>query len=298
LAPTGESLAADVGRGLVFVLVGFSVGTASEKAEAARRAEETSRRRLERTRQKLLDAERLASIGQLSAGVAHEINNPLGTVLLYANAMRKELPAEDPKRADLEMICSETTRCKNIVRGLLDFARQSRVSKEPIDLAALIGEVASITRPRASQVGVHLACDLPDDLPSMMLDGAQVRQALINLVDNAIDATAFRPPPAERGEVRLSARLSPRGESVRIDVSDNGCGIPKENLTKLFTPFFTTKEMGKGTGLGLAIAYGVVKMHSGEITVDSREHEGTTFSVRLPLGGDVDGNELPQGGTP
>jgi len=282
LAPTGESLVADVGRGLSFLLVGFSVGAVRDMAEAARRAEEATRRNLEKAQEKLADAERLASMGQLSAGVAHEINNPLGTVLLYCHMLRKELGDDDSRRADLDMIVSEATRCKNIVRGLLDFARQSRVSKAPADMAALVEEVRSLTAPRAKEVRVQVTTNVPERLPSMMIDATQIRQMLVNLVDNAIDAASGG------GQVRISARLDDGDGSAVVDVWDNGCGIPAENLSKLFTPFFTTKEMGKGTGLGLAIAYGVVKMHSGDITVQSKEGEGTTFSVSLPLEAEPD----------
>ena len=278
-ASTGEPLAADIGRALCFVLVGLSVGVVNESAQAARRAEETSRRELDDARQQLARSERLVSMGQLSAGVAHEINNPLGTVLLYSHMLLKQLEDGDPRRDDLQMIIREATRCKEIVRGLLDFARQSRVSKAPTDLAALIDEVLSITSPQTKEAGVRLISDVPDDLPMMMIDGTQIRQMLVNLVRNGIDAVR------DDGEIRISARLRPSAESVEIKVSDNGCGIAKENLSKLFTPFFTTKEMGKGTGLGLAIAYGVVKMHSGDITVDSEEGKGATFAIRLPVQG-------------
>ncbi|HUT13366.1 MAG TPA: [Fe-Fe] hydrogenase large subunit C-terminal domain-containing protein [Thermoguttaceae bacterium] len=239
---------------------------------------EQSYAELNSAQRRLIEAERLASAGQLSAGVAHEINNPLGTVLLFSHSLLKHLGNDDHRRSDLKMIISEATRCKNIVRGLLDFTRQSRVSKAPTDMAALIEEVLSITTPRAKQVAAHLASDVPDDLPTMMIDATQIRQLLVNLVENAVDAVS------PGGTVCVSARFRPSLESVEIEVSDDGCGIPKENLSRLFTPFFTTKEMGKGTGLGLAIAYGVVKMHSGDVTVESEEGKGTTFSVRLPLG--------------
>ena len=292
IAPTGEPLAADVGRVLCFVLVGLSVGIVSESAQAARKAEEASRRRLDHARQRLLDAERLASMGQISAGMAHEINNPLGTVLLYSHVLLKQSEEGDPKRDDLQMIVNEATRCKEIVRGLLDFARQSRVSKASADLAALIREVLSIGASQAPQAGVHFTNDVPDDLPAMMIDGTQIRQMLLNLVKNGIDAVS------NEGEIRIGARLSPAGESVEITVSDNGCGIPRENLPKLFTPFFTTKEMGKGTGLGLAIAYGVVRMHSGDITVESEVGKGATFTVTLPIArGDDSGAEAGPGVT-
>ena len=291
LASTGETLVPDLIRAFFFVLVGLAVGTVSENVEAARRAEETSRKRLEKAQRKLIAAERLASIGQLSAGVAHEINNPLGTVLLYAHLLLKQLRADDPRRSDLEMIVSEATRCRNIVRGLLDFARQSRVSRAPTDLAPLIEDVLRIAAPRAERTGVHLTNDVPKDLPTMMIDGDQIRQMLINLVENGIDAAA------NGGEVYISARFRPDSESVEIQVSDDGCGIPPGNLAKLFTPFFTTKELGRGTGLGLAIAYGVVKMHSGDITVESEERQGTKFSVRLPAGRDGKRGHADSAGT-
>ena len=289
-ASTGEPLAADIGRALCFVLVGLSVGVVNESAQAARRAEETSRRELDDARQQLARSERLVSMGQLSAGVAHEINNPLGTVLLYSHMLLKQLEDGDPRRDDLQMIIREATRCKEIVRALLDFARQSRLSKAPADLAAVIGEVLSAAAPQAKQAAVRLTNDVPDDLPTMMIDGTQIRQMLLNLVKNGIDAVG------DQGEIRIAARLRPVGEAVEITVSDNGCGIPKENLAKLFTPFFTTKEMGKGTGLGLAIAYGVVKMHSGDITVASEEGRGTTVTVRLPLGRDDEGQGIRSAG--
>jgi signal transduction histidine kinase len=236
-----------------------------------------SHQELSSAQQRLMQSEKLASMGQISAGVAHEINNPLGTILLYSHMMLKEIKENDPRHEDFHMIANEATRCKNIVRGLLDFARQSRVSKIPTNLAALIEEVLAITAPKAKEVGVEVTYEPQDEFPLMMIDGDQIKQMLVNLVNNGIDAITGT------GAVSISARLNSRKDTVKLEVQDNGSGIPGENLSKLFTPFFTTKEMGKGTGLGLAIAYGVVKMHSGDICVESEEGQGTTFFISFPV---------------
>ncbi len=237
---------------------------------------EKSHVELASAQQRLVQTERLASMGQLSAGVAHEINNPLGTILLYSHMLLKQFASEDARRADLEMIASEANRCKGIVRGLLDFARQSRVSREPVGLEPLMREVQTIVSARAAQARVRVEVEADRALPMLMLDRAQIKQMLVNLVENGIDATP------SGGRVRIEARPARSGEAAEICVRDTGCGIPPEHLPKLFTPFFTTKEMGKGTGLGLAIVYGIVKMHSGDVAVDSKVGKGTTFRVTLP----------------
>ncbi|HOI09544.1 MAG TPA: [Fe-Fe] hydrogenase large subunit C-terminal domain-containing protein [Myxococcota bacterium] len=234
----------------------------------------TSHQELESAQKALLKTERLASMGQLSAGVAHELNNPLGTILLYSHMVMREL-ADARQREDLQLIVNEAMRCKDIVRGLLDFARKSRVTKAPARLDDVLHEVEGITRVRADEAGVTVSAFVDGPLPLMMIDRSQIRQALVNMVVNAIDAT----PAGGRIEMR-GARLN---GDVRIEVRDTGCGIPADHLPKLFTPFFSTKESGKGTGLGLAITYGVVKMHSGDITVDSEVGRGTTFTIRLPV---------------
>jgi len=232
---------------------------------------------------RLVQTERLASMGQLSAGVAHELNNPLGTVLIYSHILLKELQETDPKREDLLMVVNEANRCKKIVRGLLDFARQSRISKAPADVAAIIAGVEEVMRPRAKEKGIRLETAVQSGLPTMMIDEDQVKQMLINLVGNGIDAIE-----GGGGAVAVRARRDEGNEHVIIEVADNGVGISKENLSRLFTPFFTTKEMGQGTGLGLAIAYGIVKMHSGDISAQSEEGKGTTFTVSLPAGREED----------
>ena len=234
-----------------------------DELEATLAGLQLSHKELASAQERLVQTEKLASMGQLSAGVAHEINNPLGTILIYSHMLLKQLRDEDDHRPDLEMIVSEASRCKDIVRGLLDFARQSRVSKAPVDLGAIIDDVLGIQAKKARAASVDLESDLQGSLPTMIIDGAQIKQMLVNLIENGIDACE------PGGKVRVSACRGEKGESVEITVTDNGCGIAKENLSKLFTPFFTTKEMGKGTGLGLAIAYGVVKMHSGDISVES-----------------------------
>lgn len=238
-----------------------------------------SHQALESAQQRLVQTERLASMGQLSAGVAHELNNPLGTVLIYSHMLLRQIQEENPTRADLEMIVSEATRCKRIVRGLLDFARESRVSKAPTDPVPILKDARAVMQARADRENVKLVLEIEGDLPIMDIDGDQVKQVLINLIGNGIDAT-----DKDESLVRVRAWLRKDDDRVIIEVSDNGVGMDPDHLDKLFTPFFTTKELGKGTGLGLAIAYGIVKMHSGDIQAESELGQGTTFTVSLPVG--------------
>jgi two-component system NtrC family sensor kinase len=226
---------------------------------------------------RLVHTEKLASMGQLSAGVAHEINNPLGVVLIYSHMLLKDLQETDPRRDDLDVIVREATRCRDIVRGLLDFARQSRVNKSPTDLGQLVREVVSIMESRLAEGRIRLVTEFAPGLPVMMVDALQIKQLLVNLVQNGIDAIAGE------GEVRVSARTVHGDDTLELRVADTGCGVPEQHLAKLFTPFFTTKEQGRGTGLGLAIAYGVVKMHCGDIVADSTVGKGTTFTITLPV---------------
>jgi two-component system NtrC family sensor kinase len=202
----------------------------------------------------------------------------------------KELQGNEAVREDLEMLVTEATRCRNIVRGLLGFARQSRVSKAPTNLALLIDEVLTITEGRMEAKDIRVTTELQKDLPLMMIDADQVKQMFVNLVQNGIDAIA------RSGEVHISAHVGPNGKDMEIRIKDTGCGIPKENISRLFTPFFTTKELGKGTGLGLAIAYGVVKMHSGDISVESEVGKGTTFCITLSIGGEGKAESGPKSG--
>lgn len=231
--------------------------------------------KLDRTQQELLHKERLASMGQLAAGVAHEINNPLGTILLFSEVMYKEMDPADPRRDDLKMIINETTRCKNIVADLLNFARQQEVIAQDTDLHALIEEVLEGISFQPVFEEVEIVLDYDPDLPKIMADPAQLRQVFINLLNNAAEAMP------EGGKIMIATRPV-QGKWVEIKISDTGCGIPEENLGRLFTPFFTTK-LGKGTGLGLSIVYGIIKIHSGQISVQSQVGIGTTFTITLPV---------------
>ena len=250
---------------------------------------------------RLAQSERLASMGQISAGVAHEINNPLSTILLYSHMLLKAHQEGDPEAEDIQMIVREANRCRAIMRGLLDFARQSRMVRAPTDLEKLITDMADTMNLKLAGRPVRVRSEIQQGLPWIMLDAEQIEQMLVNLVQNGIDAVeesiarqtrdrenaALPRYPAElsdRGEVLIDARLSQTRDTVLLRVSDNGSGMRPEVLKDIFTPFSTTKQLGKGTGIGLSIVYGVVKMHGGDISVDSSAGKGTSFLVRIPIG--------------
>ena len=232
--------------------------------------------RLHDTQQRLLHKEKLASMGQLAAGVAHEINNPLGTIQLFSSAVLKSLPQGDPRRDDLKMIQSETDRCKVIVGSLLNFARQQEGLAEETDLNALLDQAVEAVAHQPSFAHVSIERRYAQDLPRIQADPSQLQQVFVNLMNNAADAMEGS------GTITISTRPV-NATSVEADVADTGCGIPEEDLGRLFTPFYTTKPPGKGTGLGLSIVYGIVKMHRGQITASSCVGRGSSFKVTLPL---------------
>lgn len=228
------------------------------------------------TRQALINAEKLASMGQLAAGIAHEINNPLGVILLYAKLLLDELPKDSERREDIALIVEQADRCRKIVAGLLHFARRNKVVRQPVDVVRLVDRCRrGVIIP--SNIRVYVQHQLND--PIAELDEDQMLQVLTNLIVNATEAMP------QGGDLTIATRGTP--EEVVIEVRDTGTGIPPANLPKIFEPFFTTKQLGKGTGLGLAVAYGIVKMHRGRIDVVSnadpaRGPTGTTFTVTLP----------------
>lgn len=233
-------------------------------------------RQLADTQDALIQSEKLASMGQLAAGIAHEVNNPLGVVLMYAHLLLEERRNDPTIREDLTLIATQADRCKKIVSGLLQFARQNKTVRQPVDLNALVeGVFRSFVVP--AKVKTRLRRDMTD--PVAEVDRDQIIQVLVNLIANAIDAMP------NGGELTLAT--GEEDDRVLLSVSDTGTGIVPENRKKIFTPFFTTKQIGKGTGLGLAVSYGIIKMHRGDVRVTSNHDPkagptGSTFTVELP----------------
>jgi two-component system NtrC family sensor kinase len=249
---------------------------AIEQLREAYRDLEVSHRSLEETKEALERSGRLASMGQLAAGIAHEVNNPLGTLLLHANLLLEECDDDTGEREDLETIVDQANRCKRIISGLLNFARQSRVLRQPTDVVQLVQKTIR-TAPVAEGVRVHVENHLND--PIADIDPDQMVQVLTNLYTNAQHAMP------DGGDLTVTLTGGP-GE-VTIQVTDTGTGITEDNMAKLFSPFFTTKQVGMGTGLGLAVSHGIVKMHKGQISAESNADPaegptGTTFTVTVP----------------
>ncbi len=226
----------------------------------------------------MMQQEKLASIGRLSAGVAHEINNPLTTILTTAMLLQEDTQPQDPMYAELETIAKETLRCRKIVTSLLDFARQTRPDKKEHDLNDIVKESLLLVKKQAAFKDVSVEQDLASSLPPVLVDKGQIQQALINLLLNAIEATA------PGGYVRVLTKKVPENREIQVSVADNGAGISEHDLLKIFDPFFTTKD--DGSGLGLAITHGIVEQHNGAIEAQSRLGHGTTFTIKLPLAED------------
>jgi len=228
-------------------------------------------------------AQRQASVGRLAAGVAHEINNPLTGVLAFSHMLLDRHDLDEEARESLQMIAEATERVRRIVRGLLDFSRQTDIDPQETAIEGLVRSTLTLVENQALVKGVELQVEAAADLPLVTVDPGQIRSVLVNLVINALDAT----DPG--GRIRVSVRSVPaasegegRGSGVEIAVSDTGVGIAPENIEKIFDPFYTTKEIGKGTGLGLSVSYGIVARHGGKITVESEVGRGSTFRVWLP----------------
>ncbi len=231
---------------------------------------------LQATQDQLVQSEKLASLGQLAAGVAHELNNPLASVLLFSEVLLRDSDPDSQHRADIEAIVRQTKRCRGTVSALLDFARQQQVVFQKLDLNHLIERVTNTEKKHETYAQVKIVTELEPNLPQIQADPDQIRAVFVNLMSNAAEAMP------EGGTLTLRTRSGPSG-MVSVEVKDTGTGISPEGLSKLFTPFFTTKPIGKGTGLGLAITYGIIKMHRGQIYVESQVGVGTTFTFCLPL---------------
>lgn len=233
--------------------------------------------RLREKQAQLVEAEKLAAVGKLAAGIAHEINNPLTSVLTFSNLMLEQCPEDDPRHDKLKMMARETERARNIVRQLLNFGREVNIKTEKININHPVRSVIDSLVAQEAFKGLGLSVNLSDDLPEVDADREQISQVVVNLVLNAIHAVT---PP---GLIEVTTRTAK--QSVELTVRDSGSGIPEKHLNKIFDPFFTTKDVSKGTGLGLAVSYGIIKKHGGDIEVRSEVGKGSTFIVRLPLHG-------------
>lgn len=233
-------------------------------------------KKLREAQSQVLQTEKMASLGRLAAGVAHEINNPLTSILLYGNIMQEKLEKDHPLGKNLNYILEDAERCRDIVKNLLAYSRQTNPKKDVFQLNSLVDESLALIRDQKLFMHIDVVKDLVSIPIYVDADKNQLCQVVINLIINAMDAMA--------GSGTLTLRTSGDSGNGRayLEVCDSGCGITKENLSKIFDPFFTTKELGKGTGLGLSMAYGVLKENRGKISVKKTGPEGTTIMLQLP----------------
>jgi two-component system NtrC family sensor kinase len=236
---------------------------------------------------KTAHAEKLASVGLLAAGIAHELNNPLTGVLTFSTIIRRKMEDGSPDAEDLDLVIRETKRCSIIIKRLLDFAREKKPEHRFTDVTDIIKETEQILRHPTSSRDIKITLAFDEDLPPLWVDPDQIKQVIMNLIVNAQDAIG------SDGDITIRTRRLPEKVSIEpgspplamaeISITDTGCGIPALNKKKIFDPFFTSKVVGKGTGLGLSVTYGIVRAHGGTIEVESTEGVGTTFRILLPL---------------
>lgn len=248
-------------------------------SELERRVEERTRE-LHRTQEQLFQAEKLIAVGQLAAGVAHEINNPIGVILGFAQVLLKKFSEDDSVYKPLKTVEKEALRCKNIIQNLLDFARRSEIVLRLVNVNRVLEDSCALMEHKFSLQNVKVIKGYDPNLPEVLADENQLQQVFVNIILNAYQAMP------EGGELRITTRTV--GKEVQILFSDTGVGISPENLNRIFDPFFTTKDVGEGTGLGLSVSYGIIERHGGSIEVESRVGVGTTFTVKLPIPSEED----------
>ena len=227
----------------------------------------------------LIQAAKLAAVGEMAAGVAHELNNPLTTVAGFSELVLEDLPPESTQRGDLEMVLREAKRARSVVRRLLDFARQSESVRVRADLNEIIEDVAALTNHLLESNNIHFEMRLGKNLPWVLIDRDQIKQVVLNLLHNALHAM----PQGGELSLRTQKRQKNKAKWVTMVVQDSGEGITAHDLARIFEPFFTTKADEGGTGLGLAVSYGIVTDHGGFIDVQSSPEEGACFTVWLPI---------------
>jgi len=229
------------------------------------------------TQSKIMESERLALIGQIAANVAHELNNPLQGIVTYSHLLLEKMPSENSATESLNKIVIQANRCRDIIRGLLDFSRQRKPDKTICDINSVLEECVALIENQALFHNIEITKQFEEELPKVVVDPSQMQQVFMNMIINAAEAME------DSGRLDLATRFDPAEELFEIEFKDTGQGIPEENMEKLFDPFFTTKEVGHGTGLGLAISYGIIKEHKGTISVKTEVGQGTTFLIRLPM---------------
>jgi len=223
----------------------------------------------------IIQSEKLTSLGKLAAGIAHEINNPLTSILINSNLISEKAGDNEKLKENLQLIIDETARCSKIVTGLLEFSRQTQPEKRMVDINTIIEKTLLLFESQVLVNKVTVEKKLDKDLPFVMVDDNKIKQVFTNLILNSIEAMP------EGGTLLLQTNVSGDGKFIEIITRDTGCGISKEHISKIFDPFFSTKGM-KGTGLGLSVTYGIIEQHNGTINVESEEGKGTKFTIRLP----------------
>jgi two-component system NtrC family sensor kinase len=238
-----------------------------------------------RLQDQLVQSEKLASLGKMAAGVAHEMNSPLTGIMTFSHLLRGRRESDSVEKEWLDTIVDETERCARIVRQMLDFAREIQPDMKPAGINDLVIATLDLVRYQAIFHDVEVSLDLDRDIEDSLMDANQIKQALLNIILNAVDAMGGQGKLAiATKQLRAEGKKGPE-DKIELRISDTGCGIPPEVIDKIFDPFFTTKEVGQGTGLGLAVTYGIIKRHGGDIRVESVVGEGTTFTITIPAAG-------------
>jgi len=238
--------------------------------------EERDEKLRELTQSRIRRSERLALIGKLSADIAHELNNPLQGIVTYSHLILEHMPEEHPDIRFVKVIVTQANRCREIIRGLLDFARQREPDRSPNDINTVLQDTVTLLENQALFLNIQIEMALDPELPLAVIDPSQMERVFMNMIINAAEAMEGQ------GNLTLTTEFDPMEEQIIIFVSDTGNGINEDDMQKIFDPFFTTKEVGQGTGLGLALSYGIIREHEGSIAVESEVSKGTTFIVRLP----------------
>jgi PAS domain S-box-containing protein len=235
---------------------------------------------LEQTQLQLLQSEKMASLGKLAAGVAHQLNNPIGGITLYTKLVLEEYDLSEEVRDDLMRVLKDAERCRDTIKELLEFTRQTRHLMQPHDLNRAVERTLFLLESQTLFHNIEITRDLAQNLPQVRCDIQQMNHLLMNIILNAAQAMEGQ------GKLLVRTSLPPGGDRVRVEITDTGPGIPEEILPRVFEPFFTTKEEGKGTGLGLSLVYGIVENHGGRVSVNNRPGGGARFVVELPLNAD------------